>query len=72
MSRQGSADGADGAHLLGGVLGGLVTGLGVEQLQVFRPARRSLEHVEVQDDATGEAGQVGGQLDRVVGDQAGH
>jgi hypothetical protein len=72
MSRQGSADGADGAHLLGGVLGGLVTGLGVEQLQVVVPAGGIAEDFEVEGDAVGEAGQVGGKLGRVVGGQAGH
>jgi hypothetical protein len=47
------ADGAGGTHLLGGVLGGGVVGLGVEQLQVVRPAPRPLKHHRVQGDATG-------------------
>src|SRR5215216_3171723 len=68
----GLADWAGGTHLLGGVLGGGVVRLGVEQLQVVLPAGGVPEDLEVEGDAAGEAGQVGGQLGRVVGDQAGH
>jgi len=63
-------DRAGGAHLLGGLLGGEVAGLGVEQLQVVLPARGVAEHLGVEGDTAGQAGQVGGQLHRVVGHQA--
>ena len=49
----GLADRTAGADGFGGLLGGLVVGLGGEQLQFVRPARRPLKHHRVQGDATG-------------------
>jgi hypothetical protein len=49
----GLADRTAGADGFGGLLGGLVVGLGVEQLQVVGPAGRVTKDVEVQRDAAG-------------------
>jgi hypothetical protein len=68
----GLADRTAGADGFGGLLGGGIVGLGVEQLQVVLPAGGAAENLKVEGDAAGEAGQVDGQLDRVVSDQAGH
>jgi hypothetical protein len=57
---------------LGGFLGLQVAGVGVEQFQVLVPAGGALEDLGVEGGAGREAGQVGGQLHRVLGQQAAH